>query len=217
MSHSGGDRPAGNPLEQVRSLYTELANHPERDFGWGKGRDNARLLGYAVEWLDCLPQSVWESAAAVGNPFSLGPVNAGEKVVDIGCGAGADACVAALLVGVGGRVVGVDCTPAMRAKAAANATVAGLPQLEFHEADMRKLPLQDCCADVAISNGASTSLKTSRWCWKKSSGCFIRVAECRSLTWCVILLPRIPPVLDAGNPGLTAYPVPLIRIRSLLC
>ena len=154
MSHSGGDRPAGNPLEQVRSLYTELANHPERDFGWGKGRDNARLLGYAVEWLDCLPQSVWESAAAVGNPFSLGPVNAGEKVVDIGCGAGADACVAALLVGVGGRVVGVDCTPAMLAKAAANATVAGLPQLEFHEADMRKLPLQDCSADVAISNGA---------------------------------------------------------------
>ena len=154
MIQSGGQCPVGNPLDQIRSLYTELADHPERDFGWGKGSENARLLGYPREWLDCLPQSVRESAAAVGNPFSLGPVHAGETVVDVGCGAGADACVAALLAGGGGRIVGVDCTPAMVAKAVGNAAVAGLPQVEFHEADMRKLPLQDCSADVAISNGA---------------------------------------------------------------
>jgi ubiquinone/menaquinone biosynthesis C-methylase UbiE len=56
-------------------------------------------------------------AAAVGNPFSLGPIHTGETVVDIGCGSGADACVAALMVGQEGKVFGFDCTPAMVEKA----------------------------------------------------------------------------------------------------
>lgn len=75
-------------------------------------------------------------------------------VVDLGCGAGADACVAALLVGDRGRVIGIDCTPAMIAKSRANAEVAGFTQIEFHEADMTSLPLSDACADIVISNGA---------------------------------------------------------------
>lgn len=154
MSQCGSDCSAGDPLEQVRLLYTELAQHPERDFGWGKGKENARSLGYAGEWLDLLPDAVWESAAAVGNPFSLGPVHAGETVVDAGCGAGADACVAALLVGEAGRVIGVDCTPAMVARAREAAVAAGFPQAVFHDAEMTGLPLADCCADVVISNGA---------------------------------------------------------------
>lgn len=155
MSQEGGSGcSAGSPLEQVRRLYSELAQHPERDFGWGKGRENARALGYAREWLDLLPDSVWESAAAVGNPFSLGQVRAGETVVDAGCGAGADACVAAMLVGESGRVIGVDCTPAMVARARDSAAAAGLSQIMIHEADMVELSLPDCCADVVISNGA---------------------------------------------------------------
>lgn len=154
MPQGGSDCPAGSPLEQVRLLYTDLANHPEKDFGWRKGRENARLLGYAGTWLDRLPDSVWESAAAVGNPFSLGPVNAGESVIDIGCGAGADACIAALMVGGSGRVIGVDCTAAMVVKAGENAAVAGLPQAGFLDAEMRQLPLPDGIADVVISNGA---------------------------------------------------------------
>ena len=56
-------------------------------------------LGYAEEWPNHLPDIVWESAAAVGNPFSRGPIHGGETVVDIGCAAGADACIAAMLVG----------------------------------------------------------------------------------------------------------------------
>jgi arsenite methyltransferase len=91
---SDGARPV---MELVQALYTELALHPEKDFGWGKGQDNARSLGYCQQWLNRLPAVVWESAAAVGNPFSLGPINLGETVVDLGCGAGADLCIAALL------------------------------------------------------------------------------------------------------------------------
>ena len=86
---------------------------------------NARSLGYADEWLERLPDSVWESAAAVGNPFSVNPIGNGQAVVDLECGAGADACVAALLVGDDGRVIGVDCTSAMISKARANAAGAG--------------------------------------------------------------------------------------------
>jgi len=154
MSQYDNDCSAEDPLEQVRLLYTELAQHPENDFGWGKGRENARTLGYADEWLNDLPHTVWESAAAVGNPFALGPIHAGETVVDIGCGAGADACVAALLVGKEGRVFGIDCTPAMVAKAVENATVSGFPQAVFLDAEVTVLPLPDCTADVVISNGA---------------------------------------------------------------
>jgi len=154
MNPGNTDCAAGDPLEQVRSLYTELAKHPERDFGWGRGKGNAQALGYASDWLDGLADIVWESAAAVGNPFSLGPIHPGETVVDMGCGAGADACIAALLAGRQGKVFGIDCTPAMIAKASDNAAVSVLPQTEFIEADMEALPLPDGSADVVISNGA---------------------------------------------------------------
>lgn len=143
-----------DPLQQVRDLYTALALQPERDFGWGKGKANARHLGYDPAWLEALPESVWESAAAVGNPFALGPLKPGEVVVDIGCGAGADLCIAARLVGASGRAIGLDLTPAMVAKARDNARCAGVNNVTVHEADITALPLPDACADVVISNGA---------------------------------------------------------------
>jgi len=139
---------------QIHALYTELALRPEQDFGWGKGKENARQLGYLPMWLDRLPDIVWESAAAVGNPFSAGALHAGETVVDMGCGAGADVCIAALLVGAAGKVYGFDATPAMVAKASANALAAGLPQVEIRVADMACLDLSDASADLVISNGA---------------------------------------------------------------
>lgn len=154
MDDNGSSCRSQDPLDQIRSLYTELALRPGQEFGWGKGKDNARQLGYAEDWLARLPDVVWESAAAVGNPFAVGPVHPGETVVDLGCGAGADACVAALLVGDTGRVVGIDATPAMVAKATSNAKAAGLTWIEFREADMIRLGLPDEIADVVISNGA---------------------------------------------------------------
>ncbi len=143
-----------SPLESIRALYTELAMHPEKDFGWGKGKENARRLGYDQRWLDSLPDIAWESAAAVGNPFALGPLKVGEVVIDLGCGSGVDVCIAALLVGDSGYVVGIDATPAMIAKARDIANLVGLTNVELRVADMQSLPLADASADVAISNGA---------------------------------------------------------------
>jgi ubiquinone/menaquinone biosynthesis C-methylase UbiE len=143
-----------SPEHQVRTLYTELALNWHKDFGWGKGKGNARALGYDPAWLARLPEAVWESAAAVGNPFTIGFIESGETVVDLGCGAGADACVAALLVGSFGRIICVDRTPAMVEKARANAALSGFTNVEIIEADIAELPLPDTCADVVLSNGA---------------------------------------------------------------
>lgn len=90
----------------------------------------------------------------MGNPFSVGPIEKGQAVVDLGCGAGADACVAALLAGDAGRVIGIDCTPAMITKARSNAEACGFTNLEFYQADMTSLPVADAGADIVISNGA---------------------------------------------------------------
>ncbi len=145
---------SGSETNDIHALYTELAEHPDRDFPWGKGRENARALGYDATWLDGVPDAAWESSAAVGNPFEIAPVENGQTVIDLGCGAGADVCVAALLGGEQGCVIGVDLVPGMVAKARANVARMGLGNAEVCEADMAELPLPDGCADVVISNGA---------------------------------------------------------------
>jgi len=154
MSKHENSKASGNSPGQIQDLYTDLAHHPEKDFGWARGKDNARNLGYATEWLEQLPDSVWESCAAVGNPFSLGPVAAGDRILDLGCGAGADLCIAALLTGPGGHVIGIDCTPAMADKAGLNARTCGFEQAETHVMDFSALSLPDADVDVIISNGA---------------------------------------------------------------
>ncbi len=90
---------------QIQTLYTELATCPNKEFGWGKGKENARKLGYDKKWLERLPIEVWESAAAVGNPFCLGEIMPGQSVLDLGCGAGADLCIAAFITGSQGRTI----------------------------------------------------------------------------------------------------------------
>jgi arsenite methyltransferase len=140
-------------LEGIQLLYTDLALHPEKDFGWGKGKESARQLGYDARWLDNFPDSVWQSAAPVGNPFDLGPIMPGETVVDLGCGAGIDLCIAALLIGDSGHAIGIDITPAMVEKAKENARLLGLSNVEVYVGDIADIPLEDVCADVVISNG----------------------------------------------------------------
>ena len=98
----------------------------------------------------------------MGNPFSCGPIHPGETVIDLGCGAGADVYVAALLVGPRGIVIGVDVTPAMVQKARDNTVRANLANVSIYEADMANLPLPDSCADVVISNGAINLLPEKR-------------------------------------------------------
>ena len=140
---------------EVRQEYTEVvATTPEKGFHFHTGRPLATLLGYDNAWVDALPASAVESFAGTGNPFSLGEIQSGERVVDVGSGAGFDSLIAAQFVGPTGRVVGVEMTPAMLQNARNAAAEAGLNQVEFKEGYAESLPLPDCWADVIISNGA---------------------------------------------------------------
>lgn len=138
----------------VITLYTELALNPEKDFGWDKGLDNAKAHGYKEEWLDALPSHIWDYCAAVGNPFSIGEFPEGSTVLDIGCGAGVDVCVAALHVGKTGKVIGVDLTPMMVQTATRHALEAGFETVEVVEGNLERLPIENESVDIVISNGA---------------------------------------------------------------
>jgi 2-polyprenyl-3-methyl-5-hydroxy-6-metoxy-1,4-benzoquinol methylase/class 3 adenylate cyclase len=139
--------------EEIRQEYEQVALHPENGFHFHTGRRLARVLGYADDWLDGLPKRSIESMAGTGNPFSLGAVSPGERVVDVGCGAGADSLIAARFVGPTGQVIGVDMTPAMLDKAQQSAAELALNHVEFREGFAEQLPVPDGWADVVISNG----------------------------------------------------------------
>jgi len=137
----------------IQAEYAAVAEDPERGFHFHTGYRLAPILGYPQEWIAALPPSAVESMAGTGNPFALGELRPGDRVLDCGSGSGVDALIAARLVGPSGRVIGVDMTPAMLAKARRNAEQAGLPNLEFREGVLESLPVDDGWADVVISNG----------------------------------------------------------------
>jgi arsenite methyltransferase len=139
--------------EQVRDKYREVAADPTRTFHFHTGRALARRLGYDADAVAALPERAVESFAGVANPFALRRLAPGDRVVDIGSGAGFDSFLAATQVGAAGRVVGVDMTPEMLAKSTATATELGLDQVEFRAGLAESLPVKDSWADVVISNG----------------------------------------------------------------
>lgn len=87
-----------------------------------------------------------------GIPTAFAGIREGDTVVDLGSGAGNDCFVARQLTGAGGRVIGIDFTGEMIAKARANAIVTGYQNVEFAEGDIENIPLPDATADVVISN-----------------------------------------------------------------
>jgi arsenite methyltransferase len=100
-----------------------------------------------------VPEENLASFAGVGKPFTFGALEPGERVVDIGSGAGLDSLIAGKMVGPSGHVIGVDMTAAMLDKARQGAATMGAAHVEFREGFMEALPVEDGWADVVISNG----------------------------------------------------------------
>ena len=139
--------------EQVKSKYREVAADPTLTYHFHTGRGLARRLGYEDDAVDALPDRAVESFAGVANPFALRRLAPGERVVDIGSGAGFDSFLAAAQVGPTGRVVGVDMTPEMLEKSTTTGAELGLDQVEFRAGLAESVPVDDSWADVVISNG----------------------------------------------------------------
>lgn len=138
---------------EVRIKYAEVAVNPTGTFHFHTGRPLAARLAYPADIVAALPEDAVESFAGVDNPFAAAPIPRGSRVVDLGSGGGFDCFVAAHLVGPEGRVVGVDMTPAMLARARGVASRLGLANVEFREGILEELPVADGWADVVISNG----------------------------------------------------------------
>ncbi len=144
-------------IEALRSAisteYRDVALNPQKGFHFHTGRPLAKILGYDDELIKTVPENSSSSFAGTGNPFSLGTIRPGERVVDVGCGAGFDSFIAAHMVGNGGRVIGIDMTPEMLRKAQKATEAAGLSNIEFRKGIAEALPVDDQWADVVISNG----------------------------------------------------------------
>lgn len=139
--------------EQVRDKYRDVAKDPEGEFHFHLGRGAAERYRYAPDVLDRLGSLAVESFAGVANPFALRALEPGERVIDVGSGAGFDSFVAGMTVGSRGAVIGVDMTPEMLTKAVETAVEVGLDNVEFREGLAEDLPVDDEWADVVISNG----------------------------------------------------------------
>lgn len=137
----------------IRDKYRKVAATPESHFKYPTGRDGLKGLHYDESLMRDLPDAVAGSFCGVGNPFSLGEIPSGAHVLDIGCGAGVDALLAANLVGVSGKVLGIDLTPEMIQKADANKKMMNINNIEFRVASVQDLAGMDAYFNVVISNG----------------------------------------------------------------
>jgi arsenite methyltransferase len=137
---------------EIKKTYASVSTEPEKDFIFPTGRAWAEDLGYPEE-LATVPESAVESFAGVANPWAMGRVAPGERVLDLGSGAGTDSLIAAQMVGEQGHVTGIDMTQEMLAKARAAAAEMGAMNVEFVEGEAERLPFPDASFDVVISNG----------------------------------------------------------------
>ena len=138
---------------EIKKEYASVALNPAKGYHFHTGRAAASRLGYDERLYAGLPETNIASFAGTGNPFSVGPIHAGEVVVDVGSGAGFDSLIASQLVGPSGRVIGFDTTPEMLTLSRAGAAAMGATSVEFREGLAEALPLPDNFADVVISNG----------------------------------------------------------------
>ena len=153
MSDAGTER----IVEVVKERYGRIAEGKESgccgpSSSCGVGESAVALgVGYTKQELAALPEDA-NLGLGCGAPLRSLGLAAGETVLDLGSGAGIDALLAAREVGAGGRVIGVDMTPAMLEKARANARKAGAANVEFREGRLERLPVESATVDAVTSN-----------------------------------------------------------------
>jgi arsenite methyltransferase len=161
----------------IREGYAEIAKRsgsccgPKAacDCGGGKGRavKVSRRIGYSAKELKAAPKGA-NLGLGCGNPLALASLQKGETVLDLGSGGGFDAFLSAQRVGPKGRVIGVDMTPEMIARARRNARKGGYTNVEFRLGDIEKMPVEDNTVDVVISNCVINLVPDKRRAFKEA-------------------------------------------------
>jgi SAM-dependent methyltransferase len=139
--------------EAIQKTYTDVATDTAQEFIFPTGRPWAQELDYPEPELSRVPDATVESFAGVANHWTLGIIEPGSVVLDLGCGAGTDLLIAAQMTGPSGRAIGIDMTRSMLARARASAREMHIDNLELHESLIEALPVEDASVDVVISNG----------------------------------------------------------------
>ena len=145
----------------VREGYTAIAESGGSCCGGGccgptlDSGTLAERIGYSPDEIAALPEGA-NMGLSCGNPGAIAALRPGEVVLDLGSGGGFDAFLCGPKVGASGRVIGIDMTPAMLAKARGNLDhyrrTTGLDNVEFRLGEIENLPVADATADVVISN-----------------------------------------------------------------
>lgn len=146
----------------IREKYSKVAQTPEGQFKYPTGQKGLEELQYDKILIDRLPDAVISSYCGVGNPFSLGEISKGAQVLDVGCGAGVDTILAAMITGTDGSAVGVDIVPEMIARGESNLQMADIDNVSFHKTSGEGLPFPDDTFDVVISNGVINLIPDKR-------------------------------------------------------
>ena len=137
----------------IRDKYAQVAKSPEGQFKYPTGKNGLEELGYDKILIDALPTAVASFYCGVGNPFALGKIKPGEQILDIGCGAGVDTILAAILAGGKGSAIGVDIVTEMIERAESNLALMDLENVKLQKASGESLPFAEDTFDVVISNG----------------------------------------------------------------
>lgn len=137
---------------QVRTAYAKVAKGTDDCRGcYGNHGSGSLATGYTQEDLASVPDGA-DLSLGCGNPQALAALRAGETVLDLGSGAGFDCFLAAKRVGRTGRVIDVDMTPEMVAKARDNVRRTEAINVEFRLGEIESLPVADGSVDVILSN-----------------------------------------------------------------
>jgi SAM-dependent methyltransferase len=142
---------AQDQKRKVRETYGEIARTRDGNTAATCCAPTDCKPDYSSEEIASVPKGAFLGEGS-GNPVRAARLKTGETVIDLGAGAGMDVFLAANQVGASGRVVGIDMTPEMLKRARANAARGDYPQVEFHQADIERLPLPSNSADVVLSN-----------------------------------------------------------------
>lgn len=135
----------------VKKSYANIATSQSScGCGCGSAKAISKSIGYSDKEMNAVPEA--NLGLGCGNPIALSKIKEGDAVLDLGSGAGFDAFLASKKVGASGKVIGVDMTEEMIAKAKENAQKYNYKNVEFRLGDIEALPIDDNSIDIIISN-----------------------------------------------------------------